>query len=67
MLTIVSSVIVDDSRQADGRRWIRERHTPNIGETIDVVYMADAGWDVNAIMVARVASIESEMNVQITA
>ena len=41
--TIVSSVVVSDSPQIDGRRWIHERHTDSLGATYDYWWMAEIG------------------------
>ncbi len=60
-MSIVSSVIVEDVAQKDGRRSVRERHTDNLGLFHFVEYLAEAGADVNAAMTARVAQIEADM------
>lgn len=53
-MPIVTSVVVDDSPQADGRRWIREHHTDQLGVVYERAYMALAGdvIDVNAPVAA---------------
>lgn len=53
-MPIVASVVIEDSRQADGRRWIREHHTDQLGVVYERAYMALAGdvIDVNAPVAA---------------
>lgn len=58
-MAIVSSSIVEDRQQVDGRRAIRERHTDHAGAIHEFAYLASAGDDVSAVMASRVASIES--------
>lgn len=55
---IVSSVIVEDSAQIDGRRYIRERHTDSFGVVMEVLYLGAANTNAAAVMAARVASLE---------
>lgn len=56
---IVSSLILDDARQADGSRWITERHTDQLGLAYDIRYLADALTDILAAMAARVARLNT--------
>jgi hypothetical protein len=42
-MPIVTSVVLDDAPQVDGRRWIRERHTDQVGEQYFRVYLVAAG------------------------
>jgi hypothetical protein len=58
---ITGSVIVEDRAQADGRRWIRERHTDHTGEVHFIVYMAAAGANATTAMTNRVALIEEQL------
>lgn len=60
-MPIVSSIIVEDRAQADGRRHVRERHTDHVGGTHDAVYLAESGADAEAVMAARVANIEAQL------
>ena len=60
-MTITSSEIVANDLQADGRRYIRERHTDDTGDTHDAYYLAKVGTDHNAVMLARVAGIEAQI------
>lgn len=57
-MSIVSSTIVEDAAQVDGRRYIRERHVDHLGTVIEVLYLGAANTDANAVMLARVPSIE---------
>src|SRR3989304_10051689 len=43
MSPIISSVVVSDQPQIDGRRWIRERHTDHMAVVYFRDYMAAAG------------------------
>lgn len=61
MPIIISSEIVEDRIQIDGRRQIRERHTESDGLSHDVVYMAEADVDVDAEMSARVPVLETQL------
>jgi len=56
---IVSSVLdADEHAQADGRTWVRETHTDHLGLEYVYSYLAAAGTDTNAVMAARVATID---------
>ena len=56
-MSIVQSIIVSDSPQKDGRRYIRERHTDHVGVHHECVYLAEAGADANVALANRVAVI----------
>ena len=58
-MPIVSSRIAEDSRQIDGRRWVREQHTDHVGVVHEIVYMAEVGQVVN--LVASAARIEAQL------
>lgn len=58
-MSIVSSVIVSDRPQTDGRRFIRERHTDHLGDTHDAAYLAEVDTDEDAVMAVRAAKIEA--------
>ena len=60
-MPIVASEIIEDSAQADGRRYIRERHTDDLGVSHDVTYLAELGTDEEAVMASRVAQIEEQL------
>ena len=59
-MPIVSSVIVEDRAQRDGRRRIREQHTDHLGKVIPFTYLAAAGFDATAAMNARVVAIQND-------
>lgn len=54
-MAIVSSQIVEDRPQADGRRWIRERHRDDLGEDHEFLWIAAAGEDAAARLSDRAA------------
>jgi hypothetical protein len=56
---IVSSAIVEDAPQIDGRRAVTEAHTDQVGVVRRCQYMAGAGEDVAATMGGRVAQINA--------
>jgi hypothetical protein len=58
---IVSSIIAEDARQADGRRWIAERHTDQLGLAYEFRYLVAASADAVALMTARVAIINADL------
>lgn len=60
-MPIVSSLIVEDSAQKDTRRWIRERHTDQIGQRYEFAYLCAAAFDATAAMAARVPSINASL------
>jgi hypothetical protein len=60
-MPIVSSQVVEDAPQIDGRRHVRERHTDDLGESFDVLYMAQAGDDANAPLAARANRIDAAL------
>ena len=57
----MTSLIISDTIQIDGRRHIIERHVDDFGITHDYFYMAESNTDVNAIMTARVATLEAQL------
>lgn len=58
---IVSSTIVSDSIQADGRRWIRELHLDDLGNGYPVMYLAESRYDAETAMKARARQIELDL------
>lgn len=60
-MPIESSVIVEDRPQRDGRRYICERHTDHLGETHDLIYLAESDVDATAVMLERVAAVNSNL------
>lgn len=57
---IISSIIVEDSPQADGRRQVRERHIDHIGCVQAIAYTAEVDVDINAVMIQRVPLLEQQ-------
>lgn len=57
-MPIISSIILENQPQSDGRRSVRERHTADDGTNYDACYLAEPGTDVNAVMVARVPILD---------
>lgn len=60
-MPIVSSVVLLDSTQIDGRRDIYEVHTDQTGVEVCVSYLAEPGDDVAAILAARAAQISADL------
>jgi hypothetical protein len=60
-VAIVSSAIAEDAIQRDGRRWLREHHTDHLGIVHVIAYLAAAGHDAAAALLARVAAIEAKL------
>ena len=58
-MAIISSQVIEDQAQKDGRRSIRERHIDHLGTYHFVQYLADVGMDINAIMLARIPFINT--------
>lgn len=58
-MSITSSVIVEDSAQADLRRQIIEHHIDHLSVIHVVSYLAESGADVTAAMNGRVSSVEA--------
>ena len=56
---INASVIVSDNVQADGRRYIRERHTDAAGQVVEIVYLAASDTNAASVMAGRVALIDA--------
>lgn len=53
MASIISSTVVEDAVQHDGRRWILERHIFDNGDVYDFRYIAESADNVSAIMTDR--------------
>ena len=60
-MPITSSVLTQESAQADGRRWIEEVHTDHLGLRHVYRWLAAVGADANAVMAARVARILEQL------
>ena len=67
-MPIVSAAITAVNPQADGRRWVTEAHTDQLGTIYTVSYLAGASDDLQAAMTARMASLGADLtNGEITA
>ena len=60
-MPIVSSTIIEDAPQSDGRRWITERHVDQLGIEHLVHYMAAAATNTAPIMAARAIQIGADL------
>jgi len=60
-MAITTSVVLWDQRQADGRRYVRERHTDHLGAAHDVDYLADAGQNVSNGLAASATLIATQL------
>lgn len=60
-MPIVSSTILEDAAQRDGRRWIRERHTDQLGVAQVITYLGAANTDAAAVMAARVSVLDAAL------
>lgn len=58
---IVSSEIISDVRQIDGRRSVVERHVSDDGKEVIVSYMAEARADARLEMLVRSAQIDEDI------
>lgn len=56
-MPVVSSQIVEDRPQIDGRRSVRERHVDHIGREIFISYLAAQSANAAQIMADRVAQL----------
>jgi len=57
----MTAEIIDDAPQADGRRYITEKHTDRMGHEHRFVYMLAADGDANAIMQQRAAQLADQL------
>src|ERR1039458_6149732 len=60
-MPIVSSTIIEDAPQSDGRRWVTERHVDQLGIEHLVPYMAAAPTNTEPIMAARAIQIGADL------
>ena len=60
-LSIVNSQITENALQAHDGRYVREVHTDHLGQEYHFTYAAVGSADINAIMLARVPSIEQTL------
>lgn len=60
----MQSKIISILTQADGRAYVRERHTDSHGIAHEVEYLAAPGTDHEAVMAARAPQIEADLRQQ---
>lgn len=60
-MPIVSSTHVVGQAQADGRRYVTEQHTDDLGAVLLVEYLAAQDADYTAIRTARAAAINDRL------
>lgn len=60
-MPIVTSVIVENTLQPDGRRSVRERHVDSVGAEQFCSYLGPAGVDAAAVMAARVSLLNAAL------
>lgn len=63
-MSIASSFIESTSLQKDGRSWVHEVHTDQIGAQYDRNYLADAGFDTAAALAAYATQLASDIQAQ---
>jgi hypothetical protein len=59
-MNIISAIIAWDLLQSDGRSVVREQLQDDQGNTYNFDYIAEAGMDINARLVARVSELEAQ-------
>lgn len=64
MTHITDSSFTEDEPQADGRRWVHERHVDNLGRPLSFDYLADAESNAATIMAARAERLNAEFAVR---
>lgn len=57
----MTSEIISILPQSDGRAYVRERHTDDLGAVHEVEYLADPGADYQAVMLARAPRITADL------
>jgi hypothetical protein len=62
-MPIVSSEVLEDQAQSDGRRWIRERHVDQLNVPHFRSYLCAAGVNVPATFPATVAILDPQLKV----
>jgi hypothetical protein len=61
-MPILTSQIIRDLPQVDGRSYITERHVDHNGKSYDVEYLADVGLDTALVMQLRADKIGAEID-----
>lgn len=65
-MPVASSEIIEDAAQADGRRYIRERHVDHAGREHFATFLADAEYDAAAGLVASAERLSAQLRSQET-
>jgi len=60
-MTIISSEVIEDVKQAHNQRYVREKHIDHLGGEHFYFYAASMGADVNVIMLNRVSQVEATL------
>lgn len=60
MTHITDSSYTEESPQADGRRWVHERHVDNLGRPLSFDYLADEGVNPATVIAARAERLNAE-------
>lgn len=63
-MPIVSSTILSQNEQVDGRTAVTERHTDHHGHEYDISYIAAIGMDIYAVMAARAIAMGADIDAQ---
>lgn len=67
-MSIVSSVLLTEGAQKDGRAWVQETHTDNIGLKYVIRYLAAVGLDTATVLAARAITLADDIaNAEIAA
>lgn len=62
MPIIQSEYIVDETPQADGRRWVKETHTDHNGKKYYAEYLASEDFDCDLCMATRAETIGADLD-----
>lgn len=60
-MPIVSSALIEEGVQVDGRRWVRETHTDQLGASYVVSWLAGAGDLGGSQIAAHAAQLEDQL------
>lgn len=60
-MSIVTSTYAVGHAQPDGRKYVVESHTDDVGQAYRVEYLAAVGTDYGAVMTARAAQINDQL------
>lgn len=60
-MSIVSTSVIEEPVQKDGRRYVRERHTDELGEVHEVSYLAESGGNALTVAQGRAALIDNQI------